>query len=447
MLNDIADELGDLPLALHLAGSFLRTVRYSKLGDPVEYLAALQKSKLDHPSLIEEIDGYSPTKHDLNIARTFQYSYDQLKNDDEIDTIAIRLLKRTAFFACGEPIPRDLLKACLRNEKDRNELKLEKGIKRLINLGLLTESQTGDLTLHRLIGLFVHKVDTDLQAQSDIEETILEKSINLSTQGYIDPILSLYPHFKAITDNAMQRDDNLAASLCHYLCRHLEHMGRLKLAIIYCQRALEIDEKILGPNDLATASNLINLGYLFTYIRDHKQALSYHQRALSIKKKHFGSNDPKLTSSLINLGFLYKSMEDSQQAFFYYNQALEINEKVSGSEGSDISLILGNLLSLCNATGNIQQSIYYASRILKINEKILESNSLNDTLCLNNLGGLFVSLGNYQQALPYYHRALNICKAKLGVNHPHTQLVQGNLETLRTKMDTIKEQQTPPKTD
>src|SRR5262245_44829457 len=49
-LNAIAAELGDLPLALHLAGSFL--ARYRQAVTPALYLAQLRQSELlEHPSL------------------------------------------------------------------------------------------------------------------------------------------------------------------------------------------------------------------------------------------------------------------------------------------------------------------------------------------------------------------------------------------------------------
>ncbi|MCS6283616.1 MAG: tetratricopeptide repeat protein, partial [Dolichospermum sp.] len=50
---------------------------------------------------------------------------------------------------------------------------------------------------------------------------------------------------------------------------------------------------------------------------------------------------------------------------------------------------------------------------------------------LNNLAGLYESQGKYNQAEPLYQQALNICKQRLGVDHPHTIIVCGNLERLR----------------
>ena len=50
-LDAIADELGDLPLALHLAGYYLETYRDDELGQPARYLEALQSEALAHRSV------------------------------------------------------------------------------------------------------------------------------------------------------------------------------------------------------------------------------------------------------------------------------------------------------------------------------------------------------------------------------------------------------------
>lgn len=78
-LDPIAHELGDLPLALSLAGGFLRTYKQAKLGVPKLYLEQLQKVQiLKHPSLQGKGSTISPTSHDLNVERTFALSYKEL---------------------------------------------------------------------------------------------------------------------------------------------------------------------------------------------------------------------------------------------------------------------------------------------------------------------------------------------------------------------------------
>ena len=110
LLDAIAAELGDLPLALHLAGSYLARYRHTPFGQPAAYLEALRRPDLlEHRSLT--LPGTSPTGHEHHVARTFALSYDQLQTTDAIDAMALLTLARAAWFAPGEAIPRALLRA------------------------------------------------------------------------------------------------------------------------------------------------------------------------------------------------------------------------------------------------------------------------------------------------------------------------------------------------
>lgn len=82
LLDTIAEELGDLPLALHLAGSYL--YRYQRIITPQKYLEQLQDpALLDHPSM--KGSGISPTRHTQNAYRTIALSYDRLDPTNSVD--------------------------------------------------------------------------------------------------------------------------------------------------------------------------------------------------------------------------------------------------------------------------------------------------------------------------------------------------------------------------
>ena len=103
-LAAIATELGDLPLALHLAGSFLARYAGSPHGQPAAYFQALrQKDLLQHPSLRGGLQQRNPTRHEEDVARTFALSYEQLDAADIIDELALSFLVRAAWSNwCGK---------------------------------------------------------------------------------------------------------------------------------------------------------------------------------------------------------------------------------------------------------------------------------------------------------------------------------------------------------
>ena len=388
----ISDELGDLPLALHLAGSFLETYRDDPLfGDPADFLAQLRdKRLLDHPALQGEDVTHSPTGHDLHVGRTFTLSYRRLDANDPADVTALALLGRAAYFAPGEPIPRELLLATLDLEADDREQARQaaRGLRRLVALGLLEQEQDGTLLLHRLLAAFGQGVAGE-GAQGAVEGTVLQAmSERMDQAQYIAPLLLLQPHLRAVTDAAMEREEKRAGNLCNWLGYYLKQIGDYDAARPYYERALAIREKVLGAEHPDTASSLNNLGALLQATGDYDAARPYYERALAINEKVLGAEHPDTASSLNNLGFLLQATGDYDAARPYLERALAIREKVLGAEHPDTAL------------------------------------------SLNNLGFLLDSTGDYAAARPYYERALAIFEARLGPDHPNTRTVRSNLAAL-----------------
>ena len=98
-LDTLAPGVGDLPLALALAGHYLARYRRVKVAD---YLAELRRAD----DLLPAGRGAaSPTGHDLSVWRTFAVSFDRLDPAGAVDAAAVALLARAACFAPGEPAP------------------------------------------------------------------------------------------------------------------------------------------------------------------------------------------------------------------------------------------------------------------------------------------------------------------------------------------------------
>ena len=254
----IADELGDLPLALHLAGSFL--ARYRHAIQPAEYLAQLREKALDHLSLKGRGATFSPTTHELHVGRTFALSYDKLDATDTIDASALALLGRTAQFASGEPIPRDLLLLTVEAPEDADgQLLVEDALFRLAELGLLEVQAEGTLILHRLLQAFVLEAEPDAGAQKAVEKALLEEAKRINNTGIPGQLLVWQPHLRAITNAAFVRDDVRASGLCNALGYHLKMIGEYAGALPYYEQALAIWKKVLGekhPNTVICLNNM-----------------------------------------------------------------------------------------------------------------------------------------------------------------------------------------------
>ena len=308
--DKIAEELGDLPLALHLAGSFL--CEYRTIISPADYLCQLKdETLLDHPSLEGRGTSFSPTGHELHVAKTFALSLGKLNADDAVDELAMRILARTAYFAPGVPIPRDLLlKTVDSSEEDfETTLQIEDALKRLGNLGFLEIEQEGSIVMHRLVASFVRNLQSDSEAQAAAEMAVLTEARRINSTGYPSGLLAWQPHLRIVTDRAQKRGDERGSDLSSALGYHLHAIGDYAGAYPNYEQALEIRRNVLGEEHPDTALSLNNLAILHYYEGRFRIAFDLMRRALGIRLNVLGPDHPDTHSTQQSLAVIEESLK------------------------------------------------------------------------------------------------------------------------------------------
>jgi tetratricopeptide (TPR) repeat protein len=430
-LAGIAEELGDLPLALHLAGSYLERYTHAAFGEPAAYLAALRKgSLLDHPSLQAGF-GPSPTDHELHVGRTFALSLDRLKPEEETDALARALLARAAFFAPGEPIPRDLLLMTVDLEgADEALARAEDALGRLTTLGLLGSSSKGALVIHRLVAAFARGLGEGEKAEGAVRAGLLNEANRLNNAGIPGPLLAWQPHLRAVSDRAREKGEGGGAGLCNTMGLHLQMIGDYPGARPYYERALAIREKILGPEHPDTAQSLNNLASLLQAEGDLAGARPYFERALAVSEKGVGPEHPITAICLNNLASLLHDQGDLASARPYFERALMIREKFLGPEHPETARSMNNLAGLLQDQGDLTGARPYFERALAVWEKVMGPEHPDTSRSLNNVGLLLNAEGDLAGARLCFERALAIREKSLGPEHPETATGLNNLAGL-----------------
>ena len=429
-LDDIAAELGDLPLALHLAGSFLRTYRSTSSGEPASYLQSLRQTDLlAHPSLTGRKSGPSPTGHESHVGRTFAISFERLDPASSTDALAAHLLSRAAWFAPGEPLPRSLLlKTVAANSRDlETELDFEDALRRLIDLGLVESNDRSDLLMHRLVAAWARGVGEGNKARDAVEATALTEATRLNEIGNPAPLLAWQPHLRAVTERASTREERTAARLRDELGLHLWQTGNYSEGRLYLEKAVALHEQVLGQEHPDTARSLNILGLLLEDQSDYQGARSCFEKSLAIRERALGPDHPDTAHSLNDLGAFLHGQGDYEEARPYFERSLTIREKVFGPEHPDTAASLGNLGSLLQALGDYGGARPYFERSLTIREKVFGPEHPYTAGSLNNLGYLFQIQGDHAGAYRYSKRALDIQEKVLGPEHPETASTLNNL--------------------
>src|SRR6266511_2974088 len=250
----ICEELGDLPLALVLAGIYLEATPSMALD---AYLVRLRAASVNHPSLNALLEEGLPTGHAPSILATFGLSYQRLDTANPTDALALRLLHRAAWCA-PVAIPRRLLLRAADLDPDDVDAQAEAdaALRRLAAVGLIEPLSDGALRLHHLLAAYARARAADSTGDcAFVEQALVAESADLHAGGSPQVWQPYLDHLRFAVTRAEPRDDT-TATLLTGLAVLLKTQGAYAEARSLLERALAIRERVLGPEHSDTATGL-----------------------------------------------------------------------------------------------------------------------------------------------------------------------------------------------
>jgi CHAT domain-containing protein/Tfp pilus assembly protein PilF len=227
------------------------------------------------------------------------------------------------------------------------------------------------------------------------------------------------------SDRALQEARNLLAENIK-----LQSAAKYDEALPIIERALEIRERVLGPDHPDLAACLNSLGILYKNKGDLVKAEALYQRALAIREKTMGSEHPGVAAVLNNLAIVYRDRGEIAKAEELHQRALSIREIALGPEHPDFAQSLNNLALILRSRGEYGKAELMHQRSLNIWEKAFGPEDTRVARSLHSLAFLYWESGEYAKSEPLYQRALAIFEKTLGPEHPDYAQTLNNLALL-----------------
>jgi tetratricopeptide (TPR) repeat protein/transcriptional regulator with XRE-family HTH domain len=301
----IAAELGDLPLALSLAGHFLSLYGYRVT--PAVYLQQISVGGtvlISHPSL-HSTGRIRPEERQLALA--IALSYDQLDPQVATDALALALLARIVWCAPGEPVNISLLVDALAYTTPA--LQVEDALLRLSDeLGLVERMDSEHIQAHRLIVAFVRAHHPDTTALRAIAQALLGH-LTIPNMSELPGDPQWLRHLHALADARFADCDVQVADLCYAMGEYL-WWGQDPAAARYWERASTICAEVYGTDDIRVATCLNGLGLSLHLTSEVGRAVQLFAQAIAIRAKHLPTEHFDLLMSQGNLGFAQMFLGD-----------------------------------------------------------------------------------------------------------------------------------------
>jgi tetratricopeptide (TPR) repeat protein len=443
-LEAVAERLDNLPLALDLAGRYLDERRTLT---PQDYLKELDDvgGGLEHASLLDWVGSDNPTNHETNLVTTFLLIWQQLGDAKQVvvDEVARRIFLACGYCAPNTPIPDKIIYHVI----EGSERIADRALKRLYNLGLLTEKTA----IHHLLAEFARHQDQEKKSLEALADTLTRLSYEANTTGLPAAFASLRPHVEA-TVLAMKNANmkNKADDLWGNLGTHYRIVAEFKKAEDANRQALTIDEEIFGHVNPNTALRYNNLGRVLHAEGKLDIAKQNYEEALSIDEKTLDPDPSTVALRLNNLGMLLKDQGHLKEAKEKIEQALTIDKKTVGPNHRNVARDINNLGLVLKDMYQLQSALeefQHAQKIdeeeferaRKINKETLESSRSNVVRDLNNIGWVLKDMGEFKEALDTFRRAYAIDEAALGQRHPNVAIDLNNIGWVLREMEIYEE--------
>ncbi|WP_110517863.1 tetratricopeptide repeat protein [Herpetosiphon llansteffanensis] len=415
--DQIAADLGHLPLALHLAGSYLHSYPHQSVLQYRDDLTIAHRSLKGRGALP------SPTQHELDVEATFMVSVKQLDPNTPIDSLALNMLDGAAWCAPSVPIPRDVILSFVPDGTDDDDA--VDALRRLQILGLLDGIET--VVLHRLLAQVIHSHmgwSTTLALVEQRMATAAEKAHKTGIPKQMNP---LEPHLRDLTLRALARDTEQGAQLATNLGLFAQHQGRYAEAQTLHERALVVRKALVGENHPDTAMSMNNLAEALHEQGRYRDARELFERTLVVREALLGTEHPDTARSVNNLAGVLESQGRYAEAQELYEQALAVREAVLGTEHPDTATSVNNLAFVLQSQGRYAKAQELYERALAVREAVLGAEHPETASSLNNLAGVLDRQGRYAEAQELFERALAVREAMLGAEHPETASSLNNL--------------------
>ena len=332
----------------------------------------------------------------------------------------IHILKNLCLLP-SEPLSIEIILDWLELEDDIN-------IKKLIKTGWI-QTQKKSITLHSVLAetLKLSLTPSYEDCKTLIESLAQEIRYEPSDINRYNPRFFLHAQAIAQYFSAQQIQQESLAFLYHNLAGIYRAQGDYPQALAGYQKALAIDEKVLGKEHPSTATTYNNIALVYRAQGDYPQALAFYEKDLAISEKVLGKEHPSTATTYHNIALVYRAQGDYPQALEWSQKALVIYEKVLGKDHPLTATTYNNIAGVYYEMGDYPQALAWYQKALAIREKLLGKEHPSTAMTYNDIAGVYHHMGDYSQALAGYQKAIAIYEKVLGKEHPDTATTYNNI--------------------
>ncbi|MEU5022913.1 tetratricopeptide repeat protein [Streptomyces milbemycinicus] len=442
-LEEVAAELGHLPLALEQAAAYIQHTALT----PAAYLARLRR----HPARMfatsadaasagaasaDASSAGADAAQQRTIARIWQLTLGAI---GARDPLAVEILRTAAWFG-PDDVPRDLAEAL-----DDDPIAVDEALALLHAYSMITLTPR-TFAVHRLVQAVARTPDpADPHRAADAIAGARHRAAELLAAALPeDPLFNvagwprwreLLPHieaYAALTEpTAPDQDDEAIDRVLFEASAFVLGEGRTDRAIAFAERSVSASERLRGPDHPRTLNSRSYLASACRSAGDLDRATPLHERNLADCERVLGPDHADTLASRSNLAHLYALAGDLDRAAPLHERNLADYERTLGADHPHTLASRANLATVHRSAGDLDRALPLLRRNLADHERILGPDHPETLTARSNLAYAYELAGDPDRAVPLHERVLADRERVLGAAHPHTELARDLLTRAR----------------
>jgi 3',5'-cyclic AMP phosphodiesterase CpdA len=419
VIAEIIEDLGRLPLAIELAGAFVRNREISWR----DYLARLRTQPR------EVLPGRflsSWTRHEADLYITLQVSAEVIAEEPLLRPI-LDVLTWSGPATIGTP-----LLAALLGVSDLTALSPALGLGSKLKI-LQQSPGTKRYAVHRLVRE-VRRAEIPFEMLDPTPEVIVSRLgawFLLHREKFAD--LSLYEaeidHLKAWQEHAEKLTMLEAARLAWLEAYPPYHRGKPREVRAAIDKAFGLFNRS-KKQDAALHAHLLNdRGWTEFELGNATQSKADYQAAYQIRLRALGEANPDTAASMTNIAQLLKDAANFDEALELAERSLAVRRSLDPPQPAAVATALIAISSIQNGRGKHTEALAAAQEALELFQREHTDDDPETAHSLVSVALTFNLLGRHRDALDLQKRAYDIRLRCLGPNHPVVAESLGLLST------------------
>jgi hypothetical protein len=419
--EQLAEELGDLPLALEQAAAYI-TARRTTIRDYLDQLRT-------QPARVLETEAGSSTG-ELAVARVWAVSIAAITSQIPL---ARRILDVLAYLA-PDQLPRDVLTGLA---EDALEVDDALALLASYSMIMLTEAT---VSVHPLVQAVTRNNPIDSVGEAAEADDVTATRL-LCDAIPADPWTNvggwprwraLLPHIEALTmRREPERDDEVMTYLLDHTATYQEGQGQVTEAITKFERAYFAAQRIFGPDHRDTLTSANNLAGAYESAGRLTEAIPLFEATYANRQRVLGDDHPGTLASANNLASAYESAGRPTEAIPLFEATHANRRRILGDDHPDTLASANNLAGAYSSAGRLTEAIPLFEATHANARLIFGAEHPNTLTLANNLAGAYESAGRPADAIRLYEATLASRRRIFGDEDPTTRATKHSLEAAR----------------